>query len=61
MNAQQIIESIRGYRDAHFEKDDPMRLEYQIACLETKVTELCFVFNNTVEAIREIQREMDAK
>lgn len=61
MNAQQIIESIRSYRDAHFAKDDPMRNEYQVTCLETKIMELCFVYNNTVEALREIQREMEVK
>jgi hypothetical protein len=61
MNAQQIIESIRDYRDAHFSKDDPMRNEYQVGCLETKIMELCFIYNNTVEALREIQREMEAK
>jgi len=61
MNAQQIIESIRSYRDAHFAIDDPMRNEYQVGCLETKIMELCFIYNNTVEAMREIQRELEAK
>ena len=58
MNAQQIIYSIRDYRDAHFAKDDPMRLEYQIGCLETKILELCFIYNNVAEELRNIQREM---
>lgn len=61
MNAEQIIKSIRDYRDAHFAKDDPMRVEYQVGCLETKIMELCFVYNNTVEALREIQRELEVK
>lgn len=58
MNAQQIINSIRDYRDAHFANDDPMRLEYQIACLETKISELCFIYNNVAEELRNIQREL---
>jgi hypothetical protein len=61
MNAQQIIESIRDYRDAHFSKDDPMRTEYQVGCLETKIMELCFIYNNTVETLREIQQELETK
>ena len=58
MNAQQIISSIRDYRDAHFTVDDPMRLEYQITCLETKISELCFIYNNVAEELRNIQKEM---
>lgn len=61
MNAQQIISSIRDYRDAHFASDDPMRVEYQVNCLETKIMELCYIYNNTVESLREIQRELEAK
>lgn len=57
MNAQQIINSIRDYRDAHFANDDPMRLEYQIVCLETKINELCFIYNNVMDELRIIQRE----
>lgn len=59
MNAQQIIESIRSYRDAHFSHDDPMRTEYQVSCLETKIMELCFIYNNTVEALKDLQREIN--
>lgn len=58
MNAQQIIESIRDYRDAHFAKDDPMRHEYQVTCLETKISELCFIYNNVMDELRNLQREM---
>ena len=59
MNAQQIIESIRSYRDAHFAIDDPMRNEYQVGCLETKIMELCFIYNNTVEALKELHLEIN--
>lgn len=59
MNAKQIIESIRDYRYSNFGKDDPMGLEYQITCLETKVMELCFIYNNVADELRNIQRELD--
>jgi hypothetical protein len=59
MNAKQIIDGIRDYRDAHFSDDDPMRLEYQITCLETKIMELCFIYNNVAEELRNLQRELN--
>lgn len=58
MNAKQIIESIRDCRDAHFKQDDPMRHEYQVTCLETKINELCFIYNNVAEELRNLQREL---
>lgn len=61
MNAQHIIDSAREHRDHLYDDVDSARWPYHIQLLETKIRELCYIYNNVAGELRNIQRELGSK
>ena len=59
MNAEQLIQSAkeladRMYADAH----SADRLAFQVGLLQSRIRELCYIYQNTADELRNVQRQM---
>ena len=61
MDANQIIDGIKSITERYYEPSDSMRYPFQVGCLETKLREIVYIYNNTAEEVRRLQRELAQK
>ena len=58
MNANQIINTLKQQTENFYATDDVMRWPFLVGCMEVKIRELIFAYNNTLEEITRLQQEL---
>ena len=59
MNAEQLIQSAKELADRMYADAHPAdRLAFQVGLLESRIRELCYIYQNTADELRNVQRQI---
>ena len=59
MNAEQLIQSAKELADRMYADAHPAdRLAFQVGLLQSRIRELCYIYQNTADELRNVQRQM---
>ena len=59
MNAEQLIQSAKELADPMYADAHPAdRLAFQVGLLQSRIRELCYIYQNTADELRNVQRQM---
>ena len=59
MNAEQLIQSAQELADRMYADAHPAdRLAFQVGLLQSRIRELCYIYQNTADELRNVQRQM---
>jgi len=59
LNAEQLIQSAKELADRMYADAHPAdRLAFQVGLLQSRIRELCYIYQNTADELRNVQRQM---
>ena len=59
MNAEQLIQSAKELADRMYADAHPAdRLAFQVGLLQSRIRELCYIYQNTADELRNVQRQI---
>jgi hypothetical protein len=62
MDAEILIASAKGLSDRMYMDGHPEdRLAYRVGLLEARLREICYLYQNTADELRNVRRELDFK
>jgi hypothetical protein len=59
LNAEQLIQSAKELADRMYADAHPAdRLAFQVGLLQSRIRELCYIYQNTADELRNVQRQI---
>ena len=59
MDADHLIQSAKELADRMYADADPAdRLAFQVGLLQSRIRELCYIYQNTADELRNVQRQI---